>query len=127
MCILKIPNIFFLCFRAKILPSHSQESFEVASRTEESLASFQRSPCRTSQRYLQDKEIHGKIGKRCVSTKHAHTYYLKNLNTCAKLKTEHLHFPLNTAMRGLNFFSFSTKILPPSLSSLLKKKGKNTD
>ena len=30
-----------------------------------------------------------------------------------------LHFPLKTAMRGLNFFNFSASILPPSRNSLL--------
>lgn len=30
-----------------------------------------------------------------------------------------VHFPLNTAMSGLYFFNFSTRILPPSRNSLL--------
>lgn len=33
-----------------------------------------------------------------------------------------LHFPLNTAMRGLYFFNFSVRILPPSRNSLLLDK-----
>ncbi len=38
---------------------------------------------------------------------------------CCSVAEEFLHFPLKTAISGLNFFSFSTRILPPSRNSLL--------
>lgn len=85
-------------------PRHSRGSCEAVTQIQASGVSYQRVLYRTFHRYLPKDS--GRIK-------------LKRFGFNGFCCTNVLHLPLKTAIRGLNFFSFSTRILPPSRNSLL--------
>lgn len=90
-------------------PHHSQGSCVAVAQIQVSVVFYQTTPCRTFHRYLRENNreniywIHSNMS--CWS--------------CGCVAAQHLHFPLKTAISGLNFFNFSTRIFPPSRNSLL--------
>lgn len=93
-------------------PRHSLGSSLAANQTPVFLAFYQTVLCRTFHKYLEKKK------KQFIFNFQARELGNKN----ELMQWNCLHFPLNTAMRGLYFFNFSVRILPPSRNSLLLDK-----
>lgn len=87
-------------------PRHSLGSCVAADQNQASWVSYQTALCRTFHICLRRKQ---EIMTLILLTEQFYCTTLQN----------NLHFPLKTAIRGLYFFSFSTRIVPPSRSSLL--------
>lgn len=106
--------------RGRHSPRHSLQSCAAADRNPASWVFYQTAPCRTSRRYLEDQGGEGQ----CESGDGAGPKW--GPSPTGRAGEDHLHFPLKTAISGRNFFSFSTRIFPPSLSSLLQRRRQTT-